>query len=59
MVNEKFYPFCSDETSTYVIFPYDTSLEDNTPIPFTEFCERFELTGQYLTRHKDEIIRNV
>lgn len=59
IVNEKFYPFCNDETSTYVIFPYDTSLEKNTPIPFTEFCDRFALAGQYLTRHKDEIIRNV
>jgi len=59
IVNEKFYPFCNDETSTYVIFPYDTSLEENTPIPFTEFCDRFALAGQYLTRHKVEIIRNV
>jgi len=59
MVNEKFYPFCNDETSTYVIFPYDTSLEENTPIPFSEFNERFTLAGQYLTRNKDEIINNV
>ncbi len=59
MVNERFYPFCSDETSTYVIFPYDTSLEENTSIPFTDFCARFELAGQYLTRHKEEIVRNV
>ncbi|WP_350287285.1 N-6 DNA methylase [uncultured Croceitalea sp.] len=59
MVNEKFYPFCNDETSTYVIFPYDTSLDENTPIPFSEFNERFSLAGQYLTRHKDEITSNV
>lgn len=59
MVNEKFYPFCSDETSTYVIFPYDVSLDENTAILFSEFRERFVLAGQYLTRHKDEIIRNV
>jgi hypothetical protein len=59
MVNEKFYPFCNDKTSTYVIFPYDTSLEENTPIPFSEFNERFTLAGQYLTRNKDEIINNV
>ncbi len=59
MINEKFYPFCNDETSTYVIFPYDTSLDENRPIPFSEFKERFILAGQYLTRHKDEIISNV
>lgn len=59
MVNEKFYPFCEDGTSTYVIFPYDTSLEENTPIVFSEFCNRYPLAGAYLTRHKEEIINNV
>ena len=59
MVNEKFYPFCEDGTSTYVIFPYDTSLEENTPIVFSEYNNRFPLAGQYLTRHKDTIISNV
>ncbi len=59
MVNERFYPFCEDGTSTYVIFPYDTSLEENTPIVFSEFNSRFPLAGQYLARHKDTIISNV
>lgn len=59
MVNEKFYPFCEDGTSTYVIFPYDTSLEENTPIVFSEFCNRYPLAGAYLTRHKEEIVNNV
>jgi hypothetical protein len=59
MVNERFYPFCEDETSTYVIFPYDTSLEENTPIVFSELNSRFPLAGQYLSRHKDTIISNV
>lgn len=59
MVNERFFPFCKDETSTYVIFPYDTSLTENTPIPFNEFCERYPLAGEYLSRNKDEIINNV
>ncbi|MBD80684.1 MAG: type II deoxyribonuclease [Crocinitomicaceae bacterium] len=59
MVNERFYPFCEDGTSTYVIFPYDTSIEENTPIVFSEFCNRYPLTGAYLTRHKEEIVNNV
>lgn len=59
MVNERFYPFCEDETTTYVIFPYDTSIEENNPIGFSEFCNRFPLAGQYLLRHKEEIIENV
>jgi len=59
MVNERFYPFCKDETTTYVIFPYKTSLTENLPIPFDEFCERYPLSGAYLTRNKVEIINNV
>ena len=59
MVNERFYPFCKDETTTYVIFPYETSLTDNIAIPFDEFCERYPLAGEYLTRNKIEIINNV
>jgi hypothetical protein len=59
MVNERFYPFCKDDTSTYVIFPYDTSLEENNPIGFSEFCNRFPLAGTYLNQHKEEIVSNV
>lgn len=59
LVNKKFYPFCSDETSTYIIFPYDVSLEKNRTIRYAEFCERFPLAGDYLRRHKKEIIANV
>lgn len=59
MVNERFFPFCKDETKTYVIFPYDTSLTENTPIPFDEFCEHYPLAGKYLLRNKAEIIRSV
>lgn len=59
MVNEKFYPFCNDKTTTYVIFPYDTSLEENLAIPFNEFCKRFPLTGQYLKNNKIDIVKKV
>ena len=58
-VNEGFYPFCKDETRTYVIFPYDVTLDKNEPIGYTEFCEHFPLAGKYLDRHKKEIIANV
>ena len=59
MANERFYPFCEDVTSTYVIFPYDTSIDENAPITFSEFRTRFPLAGAYLTRHKEEIVNNV
>lgn len=59
MVNERFYPFCKDDTSTYVIFPYDTSLEENNFIRFSEFYNRFPLAGTYLNQHKEEIVNNV
>lgn len=55
LVNEKFYPFCDDSSSTYVIFPYDVTLEKNTPILFSEYCSRYPLAGAYLTRHKTSI----
>ena len=59
IVNERFYPFCKDETNTYVIFPYDVTLEENTPIPFKDFCTRFPLAGEYLSRNKEQIVSNV
>ena len=59
LVNERFYPFCPDDTNTYVIFPYDVTLDNNIPIRFTEFRERFPLAGEYLIRHKEEITTNV
>ena len=59
IVNEKFYPFCSDETDTYVIFPYAATLSDNIPIDFDTFSERFPLAAQYLLRNKGRIINNV
>lgn len=59
MVNENFYPFCKDTTSTFVIFPYDVTENKNTPIKFTEYSLRFPLAGAYLKRHKTTIIKNV
>lgn len=59
LVNEKFYPFCDDSSSTYVIFPYDVTLEKNTPILFSEYCARYPLAGAYLARHKTEILEAV
>ncbi|MDP3435362.1 MAG: N-6 DNA methylase, partial [Bacteroidota bacterium] len=59
LVNEQFYPFCKDTTTTYVIFPYDVSEEYNDSIRFSDFSSRFPLAGAYLTRNKDEIIANV
>jgi hypothetical protein len=59
LVNEKFYPFCEDSSSTYVIFPYDVTEAQNTPILFSEYCSRFPLAGAYLSRHKMDIKESV
>ncbi|MCI1779254.1 MAG: SAM-dependent methyltransferase, partial [Bacteroidales bacterium] len=59
LTNERFYPFCPDTTNTYVIFPYDVTEENNTPISFSDYSSRFPLAGEYLSRHKATIIENV
>ena len=59
MVNKKFYPFCSDETETYVIFPYRIEKDTNTPIPFDEFTALYPLASQYLSRYKELIESSV
>ncbi len=48
LVNEHFYPFCSDKTKTFVIFPYDVTEDENTPISFTDYSSRYPLAGVYL-----------
>jgi hypothetical protein len=59
MVNEKFYPFCKDETTTYVIFPYHVENEKSEIIPFNKFNETYPLAGAYLEKHKTIISDNV
>ncbi len=59
MVNKKFYPFCEDITDTYVIFPYETDTDKNTPILFDDFAKRFPLASSYLLRHKATILNEV
>jgi SAM-dependent methyltransferase len=59
MVNEKFYPFCKDETTTYVIFPYHVENEESEIIPFNRFNETYPLAGAYLEKHKTTISDNV
>ena len=59
MVNKKFYPFCSDETETYVIFPYKIEEDINIPILFDEFTAFYSLASQYLSRYKELIESNV
>lgn len=59
LVNEQFYPFCSDSTKTYVLFPYDVTKYENSPINFTDYSNRYPLAGEYLTNHKDSIVENV
>lgn len=59
MVNEKFYPFCKDETTTYVIFPYNIINGKSEVIPFDSFNETYPLAGAYLNKHKTTISENV
>jgi Type I restriction-modification system methyltransferase subunit len=59
LVNERFYPFCSDATDTYVIFPYDVTENENTPISFSDYSDRYPLAGEYLARNKTVIVENV
>jgi len=59
MVNEKFYPFCKDKTTTYVIFPYLIENEESQIISFNVFSETYPLVGAYLNRHKTTICNNV
>lgn len=59
MVNEKFYPFCNDETTTYVIFPYNVIGGKSEDISFNIFKETYPLAGEYLEKHKASIIKNV
>jgi len=59
MVNEKFYPFCSDETNTYVIFPYNVDSGQSESIPFNIFKSMYPLAGEYLEKHRDTICSNV
>lgn len=59
LVNEKFYSFCNDNTSTYVIFPYDIIERKKVQILFFDFCNRFPLAGRYLTKYEAVIKENV
>jgi len=59
IVNKKFYPFCTDKTETYVIFPYTIENETNNPILFDEFSLLYPLASQYLMRYKKLITSNV
>lgn len=59
MVNKKFYPFCSDATEIFVIFPYTIEENVNTPLGFNEFTELYPLASQYLMKYKELIVENV
>jgi len=59
MVNERFYPFCKDETTTYIIFPYNVNDGTSEAVPFSTFKETYPLAGEYLERHKATILENV
>ncbi len=59
MVNENFYPFCEDKTSTYVIFPYKVFNGESQAILFPRFKNTYPLAGEYLERNKTIIQKEV
>ena len=59
IVNENFYPYCPDFTTTYALFPYDVIQGKKVQILFEDFCERYPLAGEYLSRNKATIKANV
>ena len=59
ILNQRFYPFCKDETNTYMIFPYEIVDGKSNPILFEEFSKTYPLAGRYLTTHQETIKENV
>jgi type I restriction-modification system DNA methylase subunit len=59
ILNRRFYPFCKDETDTYVIFPYKIENGKSTPILFDEFSKIYPLTSAYLNSCKERIRSSV
>lgn len=59
ILNKKFYPFCSDVTNTYVIFPYEIEEEKSRAILFNEFSNSYPLAANYLRSQKKLIQQNV
>jgi type I restriction-modification system DNA methylase subunit len=59
ILNRRFYPFCKDETDTYVIFPYKIENGKSTPILFDEFSKIYPLASAYLNSCKERIKSSV
>jgi len=57
--NENFYHYRNDNADVFVIFPYDVAKGDVTEISFSDFKKRFPLAGEYLSRNKATIQKNV
>jgi hypothetical protein len=59
IVNRRFYPYCKDNTDTYVLFPYKIIENRNVEILFDEFGELYPFAADYLSRHELIIKENV
>jgi type I restriction-modification system DNA methylase subunit len=57
--NENFYHYRNDNADVFVLFPYDVVKGVVTEIPFADFKKRFPLAGEYLSRNKATIQKNV
>jgi type I restriction-modification system DNA methylase subunit len=57
--NKNFYDYRNDNADVFVIFPYDVVKGVVTEIPFSDFKKRFPLAGEYLSRNKATIQKNV
>ncbi len=57
--NKRFYTYRTDETDTYVIFPYQVTNGVASKILFNDFAQKFPLAAAYLKRNKTKIQSNV
>ncbi len=58
--NESFVSLSKINYNTFAIFPYDIDNFGNAqPVLFSDFCVRYPFAGQYLLKHKQNIVDNV
>lgn len=55
LCNEHFLPLSKRPENTFIIFPYDVEDGNVSEIRFSDFKERFPMTGAYLLRHRHRI----
>lgn len=57
--NDHFVPLSVPNSSTYILFPYDVTDAHVSPILFSDFENRYPLTGSYLRKFRSAIETSV